>query len=75
MLFKNLQEDHPLQHLPSLLVPQQDRGAQHHLVCRGVHHLPSHPWVHLYQEGQRDQKVQDFPSRRMNIHTLNAVTQ
>lgn len=57
----NSQGDHPLQHLPSLQEPQQDRGVQHHPVCLGVHHLPSRPWVHLYQEGRQDQQVQDYP--------------
>lgn len=67
----NSQKDHPLQHLPSLQESQQDHGDQHHPVCLGVHRLPSHPLVHLYQEGRQDQQVQDYPRRgRYDTHGM-----
>lgn len=71
-MFKvNSQGDRPLQDLPSLREHQQDHGAQHHPVFLGVHRLPLHPWVHLYQGGRRDQQVQDYPrGGGHNIHEM-----
>lgn len=66
-----LQGDHPLQDLPSLLRHQQDHGVQDHLVCPGGRHLPSHPWVRLYQEGRRGQQVQDYPTSCMEGGTIS----
>lgn len=58
----NSQGDRPRQHLLSLQKHQQHHGDQRHPVCPEVHRLPSHPWVHLYLKGQRDQQVQDYPT-------------
>lgn len=58
---KNPQGDHPRQRLPSLQKVRQHHGDQRHPVCLVAHHLPSHPWVHLYQGGRQVQQVQDYP--------------
>ena len=58
----NSQGDRLLQHLPSLQKSQQGRGAQRLPVGLEVHRLLSLPWVRLYQQGQRVQQLQGYPT-------------
>lgn len=57
------QEDRPLQGPPSLLELLQDRVVQRRPVCLEVHRLLSLLLVRLYQEGQQDLQVQDYPTK------------
>lgn len=73
-LWQNLRGGRPLQRLPSLRTVQQRHGDQRHPAGLVVHRLPSHPWVHLYQEGQRDPQVRDYPEDRIRQSiTINPV--